>query len=118
MSILWHILYHKKFYGPPPWRAYLNSASPNALYAEINVDYEKNEITLIRGHNYPEPEIINGFDWEYENTHPYEYDENCFNWEFYRIPNGEMLNCYPERKLISNIELLKEIKNIFCLLLP
>ena len=31
---------------------------------------------------------------------------------FYRIPNGEMLNCYPEMVIISNIELLKEIKNL------
>ena len=85
---------------------------PNALYAEIEVDYEKNEITLIRGHGYPESTIGNGFDWEFDNTHPYEYDENCFDWEFYRIPNGEMLNCYPEMVLISNIELLKEIKNL------
>jgi len=28
------------------------------------------------------------------------------------IYDGEMLNCYPERELISNIELLKEIKNL------
>ena len=85
---------------------------PNALYAEIEVDYEKNEITLIRGHGYPESTIGNGFDWEFDNTHPYEYDIDCFDWEFYRIPNGEMLNCYPEGPLLSNIELLKEIKNL------
>ena len=85
---------------------------PNALYAEIEADYKKNEITLIRGHGYPESTIGNGFDWEFDNTHPYEYDEKCFDWEFYRIPNGEMLNCYPERELISNIELLKELKNL------
>ena len=85
---------------------------PNALYAEIEVDYKKNEITLIRGHGYPESTIMNGFDWEFDNTHPYEYDIECENWEFYRIPNGEMLNCYPERELISNIELLKELKDL------
>jgi len=85
---------------------------PNALYAEIEVDYEKNEITLIRGHGYPESTIMNGFDWEFDNTHPYEYDDECENWEFYRIPNGEMLNCYPERELISNIELLKKLKDL------
>ena len=85
---------------------------PNALYAEIDVNYKKNEITLIRGHGYPESTIGNGFDWEFDNTHPYEYDIDCFDWEFYRIPNGEMLNCYPERPLISNIELLKEMKNL------
>ena len=85
---------------------------PNALYAEINVDYEKNEITLIRGHNYPEPEIINGFDWEYENTHPYEYDTDCENWEFYDIHNGKMLNCYPEQKIWQDELLLKTLKEL------
>ena len=50
---------------------------PNALYAEIEVDYIDETITLIRGHNYPEPEITNGFDWEFDNTHPYEFDSEC-----------------------------------------
>ena len=31
---------------------------PNALYAEIEVDYKKNEMTLIRGHGYPESTIM------------------------------------------------------------
>ena len=85
---------------------------PNALYAEINVDYEKNEITLIRGHNYPESEITNGFDWEYENTHPYEYDSECKNWEFYDIHNGKMLNCYPEYRIFQDELLLKTLKEL------
>ena len=85
---------------------------PNALYAEINVDYEKNEITLIRGHGYPESEILNGFDWEFDNTRPYEFDQKCEKWKFYEIPNGKMLNCYPEKILISNTQLLKELKNL------
>jgi len=69
---------------------------PNALYAEIEVDYVEETITLIRGHNYPEPEITNGFDWEFENTHPYEFDSECKILEIYRIKNGHMTNCYPE----------------------
>jgi len=85
---------------------------PNALYAEINVDYEKNEITLIRGHNYPESEILNGFEWEYENTHPYEYDSECKNWEFYDIHNGKMLNCYPEYEIFQDELLLKTLKEL------
>ena len=85
---------------------------PNALYAEIEVDYEKNEITLIRGHGYPESTIMNGFDWEFDNTHPYEYDIDCLDWEFYRIPNGKMLNCYPDVKMVSDTKLLKQIKNL------
>ena len=48
---------------------------PNALYAEIEVNYVNETITLIRGHDYPpEDPVANGFDWELDNTHPYEYD--------------------------------------------
>ena len=86
---------------------------PNALYAEISVNYESNTITLKRGHNFPEESITNGFDWEYDNTHPYEYDIQCSNWEFYEIVNGMMLNCYPEESLIlENETFLKTIKEI------
>ena len=75
---------------------------PNALYAEIEVDYIDETITLIRGHNYPEPEIANGFDWEFENTHPYEYDSECLEMELYQIKNGWMTNCYPENFFMGN----------------
>jgi len=77
---------------------------PNALYAEIEVDYENSLITLIRGHGYPEPEISNGFDWEFDNTHPYEYDTQCNAMEFYSIDNGWMTNCYPEQVFTNSIE--------------
>jgi len=89
---------------------------PNALYAEIEVDYIDETITLIRGHNYPEPEIINGFDWEFDNTHPYEYDSLCLELEIYQIENGRMTNCYPENLFLQNtgqlFNLLKFIKNL------
>lgn len=83
---------------------------PNALYAEVKVDYEQNTITLIRGHSYPEKEISNGFDWEFENTDPYEYDRECKNWDFYDITNGKMLNCYPEQLIYEDPRLLKVLK--------
>jgi len=86
---------------------------PNALYAEITVDYDKNTITLIRGHNYPpDDRVQNGFDWFWENTHPYEYDHDCIDWELYEIdfPNGVMLNCYPENKIAADKNLLRAIK--------
>ena len=90
---------------------------PNALYAEIEVDYENNLMTLIRGHGYPEPEISNGFDWEFDNTHPYEYDTECANMEFYKIENGWMTNCYPEQVFVSSTdntyEILKIIKELY-----
>ena len=89
---------------------------PNALYAEIEVDYMDETITLIRGHNYPEHEIKNGFDWEFDNTHPYEYDNNCSNMEFYKTEDGWMTTCYPENVFLQNSELLfsllKTIKDL------
>jgi len=89
---------------------------PNALYAEIEVDYVDETITLIRGHNYPEPEIVNGFDWEFDNTHPDEYDSLCLDMEIYQIENGWMTNCYPENLFLKNTEslfnLLKLVKDL------
>ena len=85
---------------------------PNALYAEIEVDYVDNTITLIRGHGYPDPTISNGFDWEFDNTHPYEYDNECLDMQFYPIKNGWMTTCYPELKMKESAKLLATIKNI------
>jgi len=83
---------------------------PNALYAQIEVDYEKEAITLIRGHNYPSAEITNGFEWKFDNTHPFEYDTDCEDWDFIQIDNGIMLNCYPEKIIFQDEKLLKAIK--------
>ncbi len=69
----------------------------------------KNSLTLLRGHNFPESEIINGFDWEYDNS-PLEYDTNCQDMGFDRIENGWMLNCYPERPIHQSKVLLEMIK--------
>ena len=90
---------------------------PNALYAEIEVDYVNETITLIRGHDYPpEDPVSNGFDWEFDNTHPYEYDSLCADMKFYQIENGWMTNCYPENFFLKNhtglFNLLKTIKNL------
>ena len=89
---------------------------PNALYAEIEVNYVDQTITLIRGHNYPEQKIANGFDWPFDNTHPYEYDDVCLNMEFYKIGGAWMTNCYPENLFFQNTEqlfnLLKLVKDL------
>jgi len=85
---------------------------PNALYAEISTNFVDNTISLIRGHGYPDKNIANGFDWKFENTNPYEYDKECKNWEFYNIPNGKMLNCYPEQKIWKDKEFLKALKEL------
>jgi hypothetical protein len=85
---------------------------PNALHAEISVNYEDSAISLIRGHGYPESEIDNGFNWEFDNTRPYEFDKKCDTWEFYDISNGKMLNCYPEQKIWKDKEFLKALKEL------
>ncbi len=82
---------------------------PNSLYAKITVNYDQNTITLVRGHNYPESKISNGFDWTFDNS-PLEYDTLCNNWKFNEITNGIKLNCYPESHLADNTPLLKMIK--------
>ena len=83
---------------------------PNALYAEIEFDEELWEISLIRGHNYPDPLIRNGFDWKYDNSLE-EYDVECNNMKFSKINNGWMLNCYPENVLHKSKELLAQIRD-------
>jgi len=108
------ILLHNEYVTRNEFNAIINHPNviylyPNALYAEIKVDYDQGTITLIRGHGYPNPEIKNGFDWKYDNTHPFEFDNECKNWEFYKINNGKMLNCYPEFIINNDKELLKTI---------
>jgi len=83
---------------------------PNALYAEVEYNHEEDKITLIRGHGYPSSEIKNGFEWKFDNTHPFEYDIACDDWEFFEIKNGIMLNCYPDNMIFQNEKLLKAIK--------
>ena len=97
---------------------------PNALYAEIDVNYIDNTITLIRGHDYPpEDPVSNGFDWEFDNTHPYEYDSQCMDMEIYPIKDPRsnyslhwMTNCYPDIVFYADDDgaynLLKVIKDL------
>ena len=84
---------------------------PNALYAEITVDYTDNTMTLIRGHNYPEFEIKNGFNYEIEERfHDYEYDSECLNWEFFQFENGWALNCYPDNVIFGDLGIIHTLK--------
>lgn len=85
---------------------------PNALFAEVLVNYNTKTISLVKGHGFPENHIDNGFDWAYDNTRPYEFDNQCKNWEFTQIPNGFMLNCYPEYVIFKDQKLLETIKNL------
>jgi len=88
--------------------------APNALYAEIDVNYDTNTMTLIRGHQYPPPEKpANGFDYAIEEKfHKYEYDDECLEWEFIEIENGFHLNCYPESVMHQNLDILIKMKEL------
>lgn len=80
---------------------------PNALYAEVKTDYEHHTLTLIKGHGYNDPD--NGFDWQFDNSQ-YEYDAQCDNWQFNKIDNGIMLDCWPSYRILYSESLLKTIK--------
>ena len=81
---------------------------PNALYAEVKTDYNKDTLTLVSGHGYPTPDVSNGFNWKFDNS-KYEFDLNCTDWKFYQVKNGKMLNCYPSYKILVDSKLLEEI---------
>jgi hypothetical protein len=85
---------------------------PNALYAEIDVNYNDDTMSLIRGHDYP-PGIANGFDYEIEEQfHEHEYDDTCLEWEFIEIKNGYHLNCYPDDVIPRNFDILLKLKEL------
>ena len=81
---------------------------PNALYAQVSVNYDKNTITLVRGHGYPQKDIRNGFGWTFDNS-KYEYNTECENWQFYKIKNGYMLDCYPQLVIQDNSLMIEKM---------
>lgn len=99
---------------------------PNSLYGKvILIENCKGDICstngpdhfmrLVRGHNYDTTypaKVSNGFDWYYDNSRPYEFDNVCKNWSFIRIDNGFQLNCYPEKIILKDKDLLREIAKV------
>ena len=81
---------------------------PNSLYAKVQTDYDKNTLTLVRGHGYPDASIKNGFNWKFDNSQ-FEYDSRCDNWSVTRVDNGEMLDCYPGFRMLYDEKLLLTI---------
>lgn len=82
---------------------------PNVFLGEVKADYEKNTITLLKGKDYPEKGMANGFDWKFNNSTS--NDSTCDNWKFNKIDNGIMLNCNPDDILYKDKDLLKVIKD-------
>ena len=111
------ILLHNEFVTRAEFEAIINHPKviylyPHALSSEVKTDYFENTISLIRGPGFPDDDIINGFDWEFDNTE-YFNDWSCIDWQFYEITNGYMLNCYPETELPHyGHSILKTIKDL------
>ena len=82
---------------------------PNAMYAEIKVDYASNTMSLIRGHGYPDKSISNGFGYVTSSDH--EYDLNCKNYKWESRPNGIQPTCWPEFLIKSDRSVLQTIKD-------
>lgn len=83
---------------------------PNALYAEVKTNYDDNTVILVRGHDYPDSTIKNGFGWKHDNS-KYEYNVDCNNWNFYMSGNHSMLNCYPEYAILYSEQLIRSLQN-------
>lgn len=82
---------------------------PNALYAEVNVNYTSDTITLIHGHGYPNvSDARNAFGWKFDNS-ANEYNVMCNNWHFTHISNGAQLDCYPDLQIRHDKKLLEII---------
>ena len=85
---------------------------PNVLTSKIKADYSENTISLVQGPGFPDDTVTSGFDWAFDNR---EYMQNwdCKDWKFEKLPNGYMLNCYPEQFIVNDgYELLKKLKEI------
>ncbi len=111
------ILLHNEFVTRTEFQAITNHPNviylyPNVLSSEVQTDYSKNIITLIRGPGFPDENIVNGFDWAFDNSEFFD-DWSCMDWKFYKINNGYMLNCYPETELPHyGHNILKTIKTL------
>lgn len=82
---------------------------PNSAYVQISADYNTNTISLVRGHGYPQANIMNGFN--YTTSSKYEYDLKCQNYHWAAEPNGMQPTCWPEFLIKSDRNILQTIKD-------
>lgn len=79
---------------------------PNSLYAQVDVNYDTNTMTLIKGHSYMG--IDNAFNSG--TTTKGEYDYNCKTKSWSKLQNGIILSCYPELDILTDKQLLHIIQ--------
>lgn len=108
------ILLHNEYMTKAEFEAIKNHPNviylyPNSMYAQVRVDYDKNTMTLVRGHGYPDKSILNGFDYVTSSAH--EYDLNCKNYKWESRPNGIQPTCWPEFLIKSDRNVLQVIKD-------
>ena len=111
------ILLHNEFVTKSEFEAITHHPNvvylyPGSLLSEVTANYNDNTITLVRGPKFPSSDITSGFDWNLDNS-KYFNDWDCSSWEFNKVSNGYMLNCYPETFLPNNgYEMLKALKSL------
>lgn len=86
---------------------------PGALTSEVTVNYDKNSISLIHEESKSARKYTKtGFNWKLDNSQ-YFNDWDCNTWQFYKVENGYMLDCYPETFLPNNgYKILEAIRNL------
>ena len=84
---------------------------PNSFYALVSVDYTNNTMSLVQGHGYKN--MINGFDWKYDNTALEIIPCVKEHWKFYDSPVGRLLDCSPEIILKIDPTLRRELQDNF-----
>jgi len=82
---------------------------PNSAYVEVKVDYANLTMSLVRGHGYPDKDLLNGFGYVTSSNN--EYDLNCKHYKWEQMPNGMQLSCWPEFLIKSDRSVLQTLKD-------
>lgn len=80
---------------------------PNSAYAQVSIDYNDWAMTLVQGHHYKG--MDNGFNFMTSSNN--EYNLNCNNWKWQKMPNGMELTCWPEFLIMEDRSILQELKD-------
>lgn len=119
------ILLHNEYVTQREFTAIANHKNviylyPNALYTEIAINYTDLSMKLVKGHGYDSTKnppypinsgIASGNGFNYVTNSKYEYDMNCKNFKWEKLPNGIMPTCWPEFLIKADRSVLQVIKD-------